>query len=141
MPVVGMKYLKCIHCQRETRHRTSTLEQVFQRLPVSATVSQQIPYACPACNHLGVADVPIVSKLFDFLDRKRHPDDAVEFLVHLECEQDNCESRIIVFAPMERGTGDDQAKLRMKQWIRSDLKCQQGHPLRHPYFLLGMHLL
>jgi hypothetical protein len=138
MSLSAMRYLPCSHCWRETRHLVSTLREIFPRLPASAMVSQQIPYACPACNHLGLSPVPQLVNLFDIPSHIRHPDEMVEFLVGLDCEQDFCESQILVFAPMESDIDSAAAKARIREWSRADLSCRQGHPVRHPYQLLSM---
>lgn len=138
MSLSAMRYLSCSHCGRETRHLVSILREVFQRLPGPAILSQQIPYACPACNHLGIALVPQLLNLFDFPEHIRHPDGLVEFLVELDCDQDFCESRVLVFAPMKLPTCTEEPKLRIREWIRAVLTCRQGHRLRYPYHLLGV---
>jgi hypothetical protein len=141
MSLSAMRYLSCSHCLRETRHLVSTLRKIFQRLPGSAILSQQIPYVCPACNHLGLSPVPQLVNLFDIPDYIRHPDDMVEFLVGLDCEQEFCESQILVFAPIELGVDSVAAKARIREWNRADLTCRQGHRVRHPYHLLSMRTL
>lgn len=141
MPLSAMRYLSCGHCGRETRHLVSTLREIFQRLPGSALLSQQVPYACPTCNYLGLAHVPQLLNLFDIPEHIRHPDDLVEFLLQLDCEQDFCESEILVFAPLKTQGGSAEPKARIREWNRADLTCRQGHRLRHPFLLLGMKTL
>jgi hypothetical protein len=127
MSLSAMRYLSCSHCLRETRHLVSTLRKVFPRLPGSAILSQQIPYACPECNHLGLFPVPKLLKFFDIPDYIRHPDGMVEFLVGLACEQEFCESQVLVFAPMDSDIDSAEAKVRIREWSRADFTCRQGH--------------
>jgi hypothetical protein len=141
MSLSAMRYLSCGNCRRETRHLVSTLREVFQRLPRAVILSQEIPYACSACNHLGLSQVPQLINLFDIPDYIRHPDELIEFLVGLDCDQEFCESQILVFAPMESDIDSVVAKARIREWNRADLTCRQGHAVRHPYHLLSMRTL
>jgi hypothetical protein len=141
MSLSAMRYLSCSNCGRATRHFLPTLREILQWLPGSAIHSQEIPYACSACNHLGPSRVSQLFHLFDIPEHIRHPDDMVEFLVGLDCEQDFCESQILVFAPIESDIGLVAAKPRIREWNRADLTCRQGHRVRHPYHLLSMRTL
>ena len=136
-----MTFLSCSLCGCETRHFLSTLRKILQNLPLAAGHSQQIPYACSACNHLGLSQVPQLLHLCDIPAHLRHPDEMVEFLVGLDCEQDFCESQVLVFAPFESQLSSAEAEVRVRDWSPADFTCGRGHRLRHPYQLIGMRTL
>ena len=141
MPTLLMKEIYCPRCARPTRHLESSLRQAFVRLSASSRDSQQVSYACPECDHLGLTEIPGDGKWVQFPDDKQHPDDAVAFSIALECANSNCRSRAIVLAPMKRGTDVDQVKQRMRRWIDDGLKCPEGHPLLKPYQAGGIRTI
>src|SRR5258708_7076016 len=138
MKVVLMKEILCRSCVRLTRHRVSTLEQIFRYLPESAKADQRINFACPGCKHLANVSVPDETKAFECPDNTQHPDGTISYLVMLGCDQKNCRLQITIFAPMEPGTSSDQANARTTEWIYDDLTCQKGHLVAQPYAIRGV---
>jgi len=133
-----LKDVHCRNCQHATRHRAATLDKIFLHLPQSARDVLQINYACPSCKHLGLADVDPDLMFSEALYQTSTTDDTAAFLVLLECEKQNCRSRVSVFAPMEPGTHDSQVKSRVSLWIDDGAKCQEGRPLWKPYHVCGI---
>src|ERR1700730_9617265 len=139
MPVVLMKEIRCANCALPTRHRGIMLEQVFQRPSGSTNDAEQTYYACPVCQRVGLAEIPTTSKPFDFQDDNEHPDDAVAYLIALECDERHCESRMSVFAPVRLGTGIPELRKQVEEWLfQRDVTCSQGHRPRIPPEVAGI---
>jgi hypothetical protein len=131
--MVLMKEIHCGHCGLPTRHLRSMLERIVGRQSKSCKDSLPINYACPECNHLGLAQIPAAPKVFDMPGRSAHPDDVVEFLVTLGCANTEYKSHVRVLAPMTPGTDETLANSQIGDWIDDGVKCQQGHPHWKPY--------
>src|SRR5271157_1702819 len=54
-PMPFMREIYCAHCEHPTRHHVATLGEMFGHQTVSSAEWQKLAYACPECNHLGLA--------------------------------------------------------------------------------------
>jgi len=131
--VLVMQQVHCPSCGKSGSHPKPMLQRITQNPPASYEDGVYINYACPGCNNLSRADVPKALLPLDTKDRSRHPDDLIAFVVTLECEKSGCETPLVVFAPVKRGTIPDGFTTYVAaQWRQHSAACPNGHPPRQP---------
>jgi len=133
-----VKEVLCPDCDRSTRIRVSTLKGMFGYLPGSSMYNEQVEFACPHCKHLVLAFVRLESHLSNIADQAVSYGGIAEFLVALKCADSNCLSRVEVLAPMTPGTDESQLPAQVRDWIRTRLKCAEGHRLSNPLQIAGI---
>lgn len=130
--------VKCSDCGRTTLHLLATLEQTFLHLSPSARDDQQIPYACPQCRRLVLADVlpnpGILTEEGPLSEALHEP----SFLVALECADKNCRFRVEILFPREPGIDVTRVKTRLANYSDDGLMCEAGHRLWRPYQIGGI---
>lgn len=132
----AMREIVCGFCSGSTLHPHTVLEDIAQRLRVSAKDVKQVNYLCPECKHLGLAEIRNANQIAD-LDQPPRFADKVLFALRFVCDLQSCKFPVLVFAAMDRGTTDAQVSADMTQWTHADLKCHKGRLLKNPYEFLG----
>jgi len=138
MPVclIPMREILCTNatCGLRIKHSISAIKQMLQFLPESAAALQQIPYVCPVCKHLQMADVSS-STVQANPDEQPLTSGKTEYLVLLECTEGDCPHRIQALVTMERRIEIFQVEEQMRDWSNDGAQCPLNHRLRHPFAL------
>jgi hypothetical protein len=138
MPIclIPMKDILCtnVNCGLKIKHSISAIERIFEFLPESSTAFQQIPYVCPMCKHLEIADVPSNPVKAD-PDEQPLTSGKCEYLVAIECDGEDCLHQIRAFATMERNVEIFEVEEQMREWSDGGATCVLDHHPRYPFVL------
>lgn len=141
MSLVLMKEIHCGYCGTPTLHPLPTLRKICGHLPESSTETERIDYCCPQCNHLRHTWIPGESIPVDSQNQAEPYEDTVPFLIAIECDGENCRSRVSVFAPMKSGTDWNQAKDRVRNSVvDAAIRCSEGHLPIVPCVIAGIKI-
>src|ERR1035437_7956802 len=92
----------CANCGDPTRYPASILEQIVQRQSESLPDATYINYACPRCKTLTRSPLAREGRIVLDTDRSKLLADLTVYCVFLRCVQEDCESRVILLAPVKR---------------------------------------
>ena len=133
MPDVFIRDVICTNCSCGTSQPLSTLEPILWLQALSSEDGIYINYACPTCGKLTRSIVEPVKSLPDVDSAKCHHD-LTACILFFKCTQKDCESPVIVLAPVKNTfhEADLTAHVR-KNWTTDGAACAKGHPPAHPY--------
>lgn len=124
----------CDHCSRRTPQRLSTLEPILWLQATSSENGIYINYACPLCNKLTRSRLGSGARSPQGADPATSPDDLAVYIVFLKCTKAECESPVILLAPVKNEVRDwDLMAHLRKNWSNHGAACAKGHPPAHPY--------
>jgi len=87
-----------------------------------------INYACPVCSKLSQSRVEPEAKA------SRDVDDLTVYIMFLRCANSNCQSPVILLAPMKKDVGEGELRTQIREaWNTHSAVCANGHPPTHPY--------
>lgn len=133
MPDIFMREVECPNCGKPTRNRASILEEIVERQSALHDGERYINYACPYCNLLTHARVEPRGKIWMEEDQRKFPADLTLYLVTLQCAKTDCESRVILLAPVKRGTGEEEWwNFAQTNWCNHSAVCANGHSPFYP---------
>jgi len=134
MPDALLRDVVCGNCSRRTPQRLSTLEPILWLQATSSENGIYINYACPLCNTLTRSRLGSGAKSPQDADPAKSLDDLAVYIVFLKCANADCESPVILLAPVKNGVrdGDLMAHIR-ENWSNHGAACAKGHRPSHPY--------
>ena len=93
-----------------------------------------INYACPACSVLTRSRVESEAKIFQDVDLAKFPDDLSVYIMFLECAKPDCESPVILLAPVKSEVRDVDLMPHIREhWSTHGAVCAKGYPPTYPY--------
>jgi predicted RNA-binding Zn-ribbon protein involved in translation (DUF1610 family) len=130
---VLMREVYCPNCGDPTRIQASILAEIFERQSAIHDDERYINYACPYCNLLTHARVEPEGRIYSEVDLRKFPVDLTHYIVPLRCAKTGCESRVILLAPVKRGTGEEQWwNEAQTNWRNHSAVCAENHPPFYP---------
>ena len=134
MPDALIRDVVCEHCSRRTPQRLSTLEPILWLQATSSETGIYINYACPLCNKLSRSRIGAGDKVPQGADAAKCLDDLAVYIVFLKCANADCESPVILLAPMKNGVRDADLMAHIREnWSNHGAACAKGHRPTHPY--------
>ena len=133
MPDALLRDVVCENCSRRTPQRLSTLEPILWLQAASSETGIYINYACPLCNklsrsRLGAGKCPQDAEAAKLLD------ELAVYIVFLKCANVDCESPVILLAPVKNGMHDPDLMAHIrKNWSNHGAACAKGHRPAYPY--------
>ena len=129
-----MRTVQCHNCGSTSRHLVPTLERIIQLQSVTTGDDLFVNYACPQCSTLTRSLVDSGAKFFAGVDLSKFPDDMTEFGVLLGCASPNCESPVILLAPIPSTVDLDQLTQHIgTNWKTNGACCLKGFPPAQPF--------
>jgi hypothetical protein len=93
-----------------------------------------INYACPVCNKLTSSCVQSEAKISQDIDLTKFPDDLTVYIVFLKCTGVDCESPVILLAPVKKEVHDAELMTYIREnWTTHGAACSKGYLPTHPY--------
>jgi hypothetical protein len=133
MPEALLRDVVCENCSRRTPQRLSTLEPILWLQAMSSENGIYINYACPLCNKLSRSRLGAGKSPQD-ADAAKFLDELAVYIVFLKCANADCESPIILLAPVKNGMHDADLMAHIrKNWSNHGAACPKGHRPAHPY--------
>ena len=134
MANILMREVVCGNCLRRTQQSLRTLEPVLWLQAVSSEDGTYINYACPACGELTRSSVHSEARTFTEKDSPKLSEDVTLYIVFLKCTSRECESPVILLAPVGKNVSEDQFMTHIREnWTASSAACANGYPPTRPY--------
>jgi hypothetical protein len=133
MTDVLMREIVCRDCLCRTRQPYLTLEPVIWLQAMSSEDGTYINYACPLCNKLTRSRIQSEAKIQD-IDLTKFPDDLTVYIVFLRCAGIDCESPVILLAPVKKEVTDAELMTHIREnWTNRGAACSKGHVPSYPF--------
>ena len=128
-----LREIQCLNCGLKSRHLDSILQQIIRLHSTEHAGAVHINYGCPHCNKITLSPVIAGVRLDPIVDLSKFPEDMIELLVYLECENKSCESPVILLLPMpvNLNMANLESHIAMN-WHRLNVNCEKGFPAHDP---------
>ena len=88
------------------------------------------------CNELTRSRVESKAEILPDVDLAKSPDDLAVYIVFLKCAKLDCESPVVLFAPVKNDVRDADLTAHIHEnWSIHGAVCAKGYPPAYPYEL------
>ena len=116
------------------RQPLATLEPILWLQAQSAENGTYINYACPTCGQVTRSRVQSETRSFQDTAPTKFPNDVTVYIVFLKCANDDCESPVILLAPVKKEVGEEEFMTHIREnWTTLGAACAKGYPPAYPY--------
>ena len=134
MPEVPMREIVCHNCSRRTRQQLSTIEPLMWLQALMSENNIYINYACPVCGELTRSRVEPGDKVIQEAGLAKFPGGISVYIMFLECSKPDCESPVILLAPIKSDVRDIDLMAHIREhWSTHGAVCAKGYPPTCPY--------
>lgn len=128
---VPVRDVVCERCGAQVRHPLFVLEQ-FPQYQGASRDGTRLNYACPECKTLTSSPLGEVKILSD-IDFSRLTAGATIYFVSLRCAKANCDSRVVLLAPVKSEVrGQVAPPPSCGRWRNQSAVCGNNHPPAQP---------
>ena len=129
-----MREIVCHNCSRRTRQQLSTIEPLMWLQALMSENNIYINYACPVCGELTRSRVEPGDKTSQDANSAKFPGGLSLYIMFLECSKADCESPVILLAPVKSEVPDVDLMSHIRNhWVTHGAVCAKGYPPTFPY--------